>query len=281
MVTQDSCRDPLVSVIIPVYNGENYISETIDSVIAQTEKSWEIIAINDGSTDRSRDILEKTAKNDPGRIRVISVSNGGVSRARNTGVSNARGTYIAFIDQDDLWAPSKLQRQLEQFRADSELGLSFTNESIIDQKGHRVRENVLCLTTSKNRGLVFGRLVFDNFIPISSVMLKKELFMDAGGFNPRYTLAEDYDFLLRVTKKAPVDFIDDPLLLYREHGESGTFKKIDVLTRESFSVLHSWKAKDPRFFRKHAHQYLLFWLKFKFLKLKVTVKRMPGYRQGT
>jgi len=276
MVATDSQGDPLVSVIIPVYNGERYLAETIESVVAQTYRNWELIAVNDGSPDNSRVILEEYARKHPDRIRVITVKNGGVSRARNTGVSNARGTYIAFIDQDDLWDARKLERQLDQFRANRDLGLSFTNESIIDEHGSRTRENVLRFNASKNRGFVFGHLIFENFIPISSVMLTKEIFAAAGGFDPGYALAEDFDLLLKVTRLAPVDYIDDPLLLYREHGESGTYKKIDAITQESFSILHSWRTKDPGFFRRHALRYGIFWLKFKILKMKVLIKRVRG-----
>lgn len=272
MTDTDPGQKPLVSVIIPVYNGERYISETIGSVIAQTEKSWEIIAVNDGSADHSQALLDEFAKRNPGLIRVISVNNGGVSRARNIGVSEARGIYIAFLDQDDLWMPQKLELQLEQFRADKTLGLSFTNESIVDHNGSVVRENVLAFNDKKNRGHVFEHLIFENFIPISSVMIRKDLFTGIGGFDPRYCLAEDYDFLLKAVQIALVDYIDAPLLLYREHGESGTYKKIDQITRESFSVLHSWKSRDPWFFRKHMFRYFRFWLKLKILKLKVTLK---------
>lgn len=273
MMTTDSGKNPLVSVIIPVYNGERYLSDTIGSVIAQTEKDWEIVAVNDGSTDHSQAILEEFAMKYPDRIRVISVSNGGVSRARNTGVSKARGTYIAFLDQDDLWMPQKLQLQIGQFRSDKTLGISFTNESIIDQTASVVREKVLTFSSKKNKGYVFEQLVFECFIGISSIMIRKELFTGIGGFDSRYSLAEDYDFLLKAAKKAPVDYIDEPLLLYREHGESGTHTKIDQITLESFSVLHSWKARDPWFFRTHFFHYVMFWLKFKILKLKVSLKK--------
>jgi glycosyltransferase involved in cell wall biosynthesis len=273
MTDTDPDNNPLVSVIIPVYNGERYLPETIESVIGQTVKDWEIVAVNDGSTDQSKAILEEFATRNPGLIRVISVQNGGVSRARNTGVSEARGTYIAFLDQDDLWMPEKLQLQLEQFRSDNTLGISFTNESVIDHNGSMVRENVLTFNGKRNRGYVFEYLVFEDFIPISSVMLKRELFTGIGGFDPRYSLAEDYDFLLKAVRETRVDYIDAPLLLYRQHSGSGTYKKIDQITRESFSVLHSWKAKDPWFFRKHCFHYFLFWLKFKILKLKISLKK--------
>lgn len=259
-------------MIIPVHNGERYLPDTIESVIGQTMKGWEIVAVNDGSTDQSQAILEEFATRNPSLIRVISVQNGGVSRARNIGVSEARGTYIAFLDQDDLWMPQKLQLQLEQLRSDTTLGISFTNESVIDHKGSTVRENVLTFNDKRNRGCVFEHLVFEDFIPISSVMLTRELFTSIGGFDPRYSLAEDYDFLLKAVKKTRVDYIDAPLLLYREHGGSGTHKKIDQITRESFSVLYSWKARDPWFFRKHFFHCFLFWLKFRILKLKVLLK---------
>ena len=273
MTTTTPSESPLVSVIIPVYNGERYLSETIESVISQTEKNWEIIAVNDGSTDHSQALLEEFAKRDPGRIRIISVRNGGVSRARNIGVSAARGIYIAFLDQDDLWAPQKLQRQINMFFTNKSLGITFTNESIIDQQGSIIREKALKFG-KKNRGNVFDHLIFDNFIPISSVILEKKLFVEIGGFDPQFSLAEDYDFLLKVTQKVPVDFIDEPLLLYREHGESSTFQKINRITAESFTILRSWKVKKPQLFRKHFLKYQLLRLKFVILKLKVRIRQL-------
>lgn len=273
MATAESCKDPLVSVIIPIYNGERYLSDTISSVIAQTEQSWEIIAVNDGSSDRSLALLEEAAKKEPVRIRVITVINGGVSTARNTGVSVARGTYIAFLDQDDLWLPGKLELQVGQFRANNNLGISYTNESVIDHTGRILREKVFTFREKTNRGFIFRYLVFENFIPISSVMIRNDLFAAAGGFNPRYSLAEDYDFLLKAVNIAPADYIDAPLLLYREHGGSGTHKNIDLITREAFAVMHSWKVRDPWFFRKHVLDCFIFWLKFRILKLKISLKK--------
>lgn len=281
MASGDKTNAPIISVIIPVYNGEQYLTDTLNSVIAQSEPRWEIIAVNDGSTDRSQMLLEDAARKDPDRIRVVSVPNGGVSRARNTGVSVARGEFIAFLDQDDLWMPEKLHLQLEQFRSDSSLGISFTNESIIDQSGAVIRERVLIFNENRNRGFVFKHLIFDNFIAISSVMLRRDLFEEIGGFDPRYSLAEDYDFLLKAVKKVPVDYLDEPLLLYREHGGSGTHTKIDLISKESFSVLNTWKARDPWFFRIHFFDGFLFWLKFKILKMKVTRKKKERIPEPT
>ncbi|MDD4138029.1 MAG: glycosyltransferase [Methanoregula sp.] len=263
---------PVVSVIIPVYNGQRYLAETIDSVIAQNMTDWEIIAVNDGSTDRSPAILEEYTRKEPGRIRFVTVKNGGVSRARNAGVALARGTFIAFIDQDDLWAPEKIGQQVAQFNNNEKLGLSFTNESIIDETGTVVLENVLKLGP-RQHGKIFECLLFDNFIPISSVMVKKELFLNAGGFNPAFSLAEDYDFLLKIARVAPVDYINEPLLRYREHGESGTHTRIDRITAEAREIIGYWKQQDPGFFRKHYVKYQKFCLKFKFLKCKILLKK--------
>lgn len=264
---------PFVSVILPVYNGERFLSRTLDSIFAQTEKNWEIIAINDGSTDNSLTILEKYSKKIPGRVQILSVTNGGVSKARNIGVSAARGNYIAFLDQDDVWAPQKLQRQLEMFSINKNLRVSFSNVNVIDINGSIIRENAFRFD-EKNRGNVFDHLLFDNFIPISSVMLEKNLFMEIGGFDPQFSLAEDYDFLLKVAQRVPVDFIDEPLLLYREHGESSTFQKIDNITAESFRIIRSWKVKKPHLFRRHFLKYQLFRLKFVVLKFKVRIKQL-------
>ena len=157
------------------------------------------------------------------------------------------------------------------FSKNKNLGISYTNETLIDGNGTVIQVNVLKLSR-ENRENVFEHLIFDNFIPISSVMLRKELFVKNGGFNPCFSLAEDYDFLLKVTQEASVDYIDEPLLLYREHGESGTHVKIDRITSEAFSIIGHWRQKNPRFFRKHFLKYLKFRLKFVILKIKVWTK---------
>lgn len=274
-MTNDTERyqNPIVSVIIPVYNGERYLAETIESVIAQTEENWEIIAVNDGSTDSSQTILEGYVKKIPDRIKVITVNNGGVSKARNTAIASARGTYIAFLDQDDLWAPMKLQRQIDMFSHDKNLGISFTNATFIDEKGTVLRENVL-KCEEKHRGDVFEYLLFENFIGISSVMLTKERFVKIGGFDSRFCLAEDYDFLLKVTQDSSVEYIDEPLFIYRQHNESGTYTKIDHLIDEILSINNHWKQQKPQIFTKHLFLYTIFRLKLVVLRLKVYAKRI-------
>jgi len=265
--------DPVVSVIIPVYNGQRFLPETFESVISQTMTQWEIIAVNDGSTDNSDEVLERYVARYPDRIRCITVRNGGVSRARNTGVSLARGIFIAFLDQDDLWMPEKLQLQTDLFSRNDSLDIAFTNETLIDEKGSVIREKALNFGTDQ-RGDIFASLLFNNFIPISSVMVKKDLFLKVGGFDPRFSLAEDFDLLLKVAREARADYTDLPLIRYREHGESGTHTKIDRVTAEALEIIGYWKEQDPALFRKHYFQFLKFRLNFSLLKIKILLKNL-------
>ena len=262
---------PLVSVIIPVYNGEKYIRETIRSVAGQSEPRFEIIAVNDGSADSSPQMLDNLRMEIGDRLIILNVENGGVSRARNTGVRASRGKYLAFIDQDDIWAPRKLQEQVSLLESDPSISISFTNESIIDDQGTIIKENVFTLG-ARNRGDILEALLFDNFIPLSSVMMPREVFDLIGGFQPQYALAEDYDLLLKAADTGTAGFIDKPLLKYREHRESGTYRKIDQIMAESFEIIDTWKSQRPDLFRKNILRYGFFKLKFYFLKFKIRVK---------
>ena len=188
MSSPQESEPPLISVIIPVYNGEKYIEKTISSVLSQTESRFEIIVVNDGSTDGSLPLLESLERRYPDNLVVLTGTNGGVRNARNTGVNAAKGNYIAFIDQDDLWAPEKLKEQLELHKNDPIPKITFTNESVIDETGNIISVGVLNLG-DQQRGNVFEKLLFHNFIPLSSVIIPKTLFNHVGGFDPAYDLA--------------------------------------------------------------------------------------------
>jgi glycosyltransferase involved in cell wall biosynthesis len=123
---------PNVSIIIPTYNAERYISETVQSVLAQTYPDFELLIIDDGSTDKSIKIIQNFT--DP-RIRIIHQENRGLPGARNTGIRHARGNYITFLDADDLWVPTKLQKHISHFERDPSVGISFSYSMFIDEHG--------------------------------------------------------------------------------------------------------------------------------------------------
>jgi glycosyltransferase involved in cell wall biosynthesis len=268
---EELTQHPLVSVIIPVYNGERYLEQTIQSVITQTENRWEIIIVNDGSTDASQKILDAQQAVLKERCHIITSQNKGVSCARNTAVRFSTGKYIAFLDQDDLWHSEKLDKQIQVLSDNTSIDLIYSNESVINDKGDLIKNSVLNLNR-QHRGRVFHNLLFDNFIPISSVMMRKDLFEQIGGFNEDYYLAEDFDFLLKVAEKGRFDFIDEPLLHYREHQQSGTAYKIDRIMTESFRILDYWCERCPGLYRRFFFKYYRFKIKFYYLKLKIVVK---------
>ena len=262
---------PLVSVILPVYNGEKYLARTLDSLLGQTYPALEVIAVDDESGDRSPAILGEYREKFRGRLEVLRVPNGGVSRARNAGVVRARGFYIAFLDQDDLWIPDKVARQVESLSR-SRKRIGFTNMAVIDGEGRTLSPRIRRFPGG-NEVNWFEQVLFDPIVGISSVMMERSLFSEAGGFSPELRLAEDYDLLLRIFHGERPEVLDEPLLLYREHGGSSTFTRVDALIRETGDILGKWMVADPEVFRRSRLRYAKFRLKLEFLRIKAILGR--------
>jgi teichuronic acid biosynthesis glycosyltransferase TuaG len=146
-------EEPLVSIITPAHDAARFVLDTIRSVQAQSYRHWEQIVIDDASRDRTRDLVAEAARGDP-RIRLVALDrNSGPAGARNAGLAEARGRYVAFLDADDLWLPEKLARQLA-FMRDRDAAFSFTAYSIIDEQGHAVGQPVRVPARIDYRGLL-------------------------------------------------------------------------------------------------------------------------------
>lgn len=207
----------MISIITPVYNAENFLSLTCNSVLQQTWQKWELILVDDCSTDGSSDIMRNYAAQDD-RVKCIYLNkNGGAARARNQGINVARGEFIAFLDADDLWAPQKLEKQLVAFGDRTSLGLVATNGSMFDSNGVSPR-----LMVQPER-IQRGRISLADFIlkglPLatSSVMVKAECFSKCGVFKEIYTIGEDYELWMRIIQDFEVEFLDEKLIFYRKH----------------------------------------------------------------
>ncbi|HXW98294.1 MAG TPA: glycosyltransferase [Methanomicrobiales archaeon] len=257
---------PLVSAILPVYNGERYLAATLESLLGQTYPSIEVVAVDDGSTDRSTAILEEYRDRFGGRLLVLTVPNGGVSRARNLGVERAKGAYVAFIDQDDLWLPAKVERQVEAL-ARSGSRISFTNTAIIDGEGRTQSPRVDRFPGGDTVNW-FEKVLFDPLVAISSVMVERALFLEIGGFSPELRISEDYDLLLRILWREKPAVVDEPLLEYRVHRGSNTFLTPDSLLREGVMIIGRWKAAHPEIFRRNRLEYAIFRLRVAFMRVK-------------
>jgi len=151
--------NPLVSVVIPVYNSAEYIVETIKSALAQHYKPFEVIVVDDGSTDNTKDLLEPYLH----RISYLYKENGGPASARNTGVNNAKGEYIAFLDADDLWMPEKLARQMDVFNQDKSIGLVHTQYLNFENSFDRLLLKEMPANNGNASGYVFPRLFLGKF----------------------------------------------------------------------------------------------------------------------
>jgi glycosyltransferase involved in cell wall biosynthesis len=205
-------KNPLVSVILPTYNRGWILTEAIDSVLAQDYKEYELIVVDDGSTDNTREILDTYGQN----IIVLRQTNKGVSAARNRGIAEAGGQLIAFLDSDDLWLPRKLSRQVDFFNLNPDAVINQTEEIWI-RNGVRVNPKD---RHRKPSGIIFERSLGLCLVSPSAVMIQKTLFDAIGVFDENLPACEDYDLWLRISCRYPVDLIDTPLIIKRGgHGD--------------------------------------------------------------
>ncbi|MBI5142728.1 MAG: glycosyltransferase [Nitrospirae bacterium] len=218
---------PTVSVVIPAYNAEKYIAETLDSVMAQTYTDFEVLVVDDGSKDGTVSIAERYAELHPDQIRLIRKPNGGPSSARNAGIKAARGAYIAFNDADDLWLPEKLEKQMLFFESlPSNVGMTYTDARSFDDEGLWILPPGLD-QYRKLGSNAYLKLLKNNVIPNCSVIVRRECFDKVGMYDQSPDIIEDYDMWLRIARQYDVDCIDDVLSIYREH-HGGRSKQIEV-----------------------------------------------------
>ena len=198
---------PLVSVVIPTYNRWPLIADAIQSVLAQTFDAFELIVVDDGSTDGTARLLSPCDS----RLKVLCQPPAGVAAARNAGVTMSRGKYIAFLDSDDLWSPAKLAVQASFMERNSGVHICQTEEIWI-RGGVRVNPK---LRHRKPTGDIFRSSLELCLVSPSAVMMTKELFYLAGGFDESFPVCEDYDLWLRIAVSHPVHLIDSPLVTKR------------------------------------------------------------------
>lgn len=232
----------LVSVIVPLYRGEKHIEGAVLSALAQTHRRLEVIVVDDGSPDRSADIVQSI---DDDRVRLIRQENQGVAGARNTGIAAAAGTYIAFLDQDDIWSPGKLAKQLPTFE-DGGVAAVGALMTYLGPNGP-MRATSGEIADHQQQRIASARLM--PFAP-SSMVIRASVLREIGGFDRELVLAagpvDDLDVLSRVARVGRVVTIPEPLGLYRIHSDAGTFAKFFEMQRatrylqDRFATGQSW-----------------------------------------
>ena len=262
----------LVSVIVPVYNGSKYIRQTLNSVVSQTYPNWEIIAVDDGSTDNSLDVLYNIQKDIGNKLKIFSISNGGVSNARNYGCKQASGNYFAFLDQDDLFESTKLEKQVAILDSELNVGVVYSNISIIDSSGI-VKKELLLEDLQMFSGNVFDKLIYFNFVGISTVIIRREVFEKLNGFNIGYYLCEDWELLLRAAKICDFEYVYDSLLKYRDHYQSLSYKKIDLMMIEAHNIHSFWRKQGVKVYSRFPHKIAIMYLRLFYRKLRAMLHR--------
>jgi glycosyltransferase involved in cell wall biosynthesis len=220
----------MISVVIPLYNKENHIIQTINSVLNQSHQHFELLVVNDGSKDRSLEIVKTIT--DP-RVRIIDKPNGGVSSARNAGIQNARYDYIAFLDGDDFWHPGHLELidyMIKNFDDESVGG--FATKFLKSKE----RDYVFTNTLSKN-----GAVIIDNYIKetvtvdglacSSTIAIKKKCFGDVGLYNEGISYSEDVELYYRLFKKYKLVTVNDVTAIYFTAADNRSDKKIMPLAK--------------------------------------------------
>jgi glycosyltransferase involved in cell wall biosynthesis len=252
---------PLVSVVIPTYNRAHCIHHAVDSVVAQSYPQWEVIVVDDGSSDETaRIVAERYGSSD--QVRYIYQENAGVSAARNRGMDAARGDYIALLDSDDRWEPWKLELQLACFHRCPEIGMVWTDMAAVDPAGkvidprylktmyaayqyfnesdlfmrtYRIEEIVPALANLFSgarlmTGEIFSQMIMGNMVHTSTVLLTRERMKRVGHFRlDLLRSGEDYDFHLRTCREGPVGFVDVASIRYQVDMP-------DQLTARSYQV---------------------------------------------
>lgn len=224
---------------MPAYNAEKTIREAVNSVIAQTEKDWELIVIDDGSKDNTSTILTEFAKFDS-RIRFLqNEKNSGVSYTRNRAVELAEGEWIAFLDSDDMWQPEKLEKQLALSQKHPEMVICYTASSFIDDTGTPYK-----YVMSAIEKLTYKDLLYKNLMSCSSVMIRASIMKDIK--MPNDNMHEDYFVWLTVLRKHKIAYgINEPLLVYRLCNNSKSSNRI----KSAKMLFNSYRAIGYNLFK--------------------------------
>jgi len=229
---------PKVSVIVPAYNAQSTILETINSVLKQTFTDFELIVINDGSTDKTLKLLSTITDR---RLKVYSYKNGGLPAARNRGIFRSTGEFVSFIDADDLWTPDKLELQLQALGKNPQAGVAYSWTICMGNGGDSFHPGV----SESFQGNVYSKLLVGNFIGSgSNVIIRKEAIESVGYFDENLKSCEDWDYWLRLSPKWNFVVVPKPQIIYRLSAGAMS-SKLDVMEKYQTLVLKRAFASAP------------------------------------
>jgi len=229
---------PSVSVVIPAFNAETTIRTALESVLYQTSPPFECVVVDDGSTDQTQDIVNEFGS----RVRSIKQSNRGVSAARNSGISAARGTYVAFLDADDVWLQEKLSCQLDLIRQNHELAMVYSGYHLVS---HDLAQVLKTVVPSAPADVI--RATFTMEGPPAGIaftgLVSRDALSEVGGFDESLSTSADADLVCRVASRYEVAAVYTPLVLYRQHPRQ-MHRDVDLFERDMLHVIRKL-VRDP------------------------------------
>jgi glycosyltransferase involved in cell wall biosynthesis len=227
---------PKVSIVIPAYNAMAYLPQTIDSVLNQTFTDFELLVINDGSSDN---IIEWLSQIKDSRISLISQENQGVANARNIGIFRAKGEYIAFLDADDLWDKTKLEKQVSCLEQNPSTGLVYTWTHLIDSTGKLLKFSI----THQEEGYIWEKIVIQDVIGSgSSAMVRASCFQQVGLFDQNVAIAADFDMWIRIAAVYKFAVVKECLVFYRQHQNNFSKNRQKVIKTHAQVIEKSFKG---------------------------------------
>lgn len=241
-------KKPLVSVLMTIHNHENFLKKSIYSIICQDYKNWELIAIDNGSIDKTKKILEKIR--DKRIIKKYLNKNIGRTNCLNYGLKFCKGKYIAILDSDDLAKKNRLSIQVNRMEENNNLWLTSSNYNLIDTKNKLIGERNINIDLNKNP----RKILYENIISHSTVLYKKELIKKIGNYPKKFKYAQDYAFYLKAFKKFKLEIYKDKLINLRiAHKNSETFRQSKshlIISEEIKLLLWSYKNFNLKFNEK-------------------------------
>ncbi len=252
---------PKVTVLMPVYNGEKYLRKAIESILNQTFKDFEFLIINDGSTDRTKEII--LSYRDQRIVYLENEENIGLTKSLNKGLKIAKGEYIARMDGDDVSLPERLEKQVEFLDRNSDYVLVGSDCTVLDESGKKIRTDLSILSNSTLK----AALALKNCFKHGSVMFRKDTFFSAEGYDENFYCTQDYDLWTRMVKKGSVCNLPEVLFYRREHSKSigslNSYKQTenaDIIRKkywDSFGFwgpapLFSWRKVWPKEYKNRS-----------------------------
>jgi glycosyltransferase involved in cell wall biosynthesis len=250
---------PLISVIVPVFNGEKTIKTTIDSVLNQTFDDLELIVIDDGSKDSTLSVVSSVK--DP-RLKVFFYENAGVADSRNRGFSHASGEFISFLDADDLWTPDKLEAQLKALQENPLAAVAYSWVNYIDQSGQFLRAGNYIIA---NGDIYRIMLVHNPLENGSNPLIRRQAFAETGGFNQNLSPSEDWDMWLRLSARYHFICVPIPQILYRMSSSSASSNVLRMENAALKVVKNAFNQvpQSMQYLKRHSLATLYHYLTFK------------------